>query len=329
MTLKNGRIIAISIALILAIAASLFVYLNSPADNDHNAVSVRLAWVYDMAEVGLFVGQDRGAFSDENIDVKIEPGGFGLDPIRLVAAGTNDFGVAGAGNLLLARAQGIPVVAIGAEFQNTPVGFIVRRNSGISSFADFKGKRVGVQTGADTDVLYRALLARNNMSSSDVREVPIQYDAIPFVSGQIDVLPGYVTNQPVTLQRQGIDVDVISAASEGLEYYGNVYFTTERMIDQHPDVVRAFLRAVYNGWMITFEDKSAAIAAIQSRSEDFDEESLSKIYDSVMPFIKEPDGSILRMTKSRWETTKNVLEAANLLTKEVNLSEVYTNDFLD
>ena len=152
------------------------------------AVSIRLAWVYDMAEVGVLVAKEKGHFAKEGLDVSIQPGGFGLDPIKLVATGTNDYGVGGAGNLLLARAQGVPIVAFAAEFQNTPVGFITHKESGITTFAGFKDKRVGIQTGADTDVLYRALLVNNNMTSSDVREVPIQYDMSPFVNGQIDVV---------------------------------------------------------------------------------------------------------------------------------------------
>ncbi len=211
-------------------------------------VSFRLAWVPDMAEAGVFVAKEKGYFAKEGLDVTIEPGGFGLDPIKLVATGGNDYGIAGAGNLLLARAQGVPVVAIGAEFQNTPVGFITHKKSGIHSFADFRGKRVGIQTGADTDVLFRALLVKNGMSQKDVDEVPIQYDMSPFVNGLIDVLPGYVTNQPVVLRSKGFKINVITAKSQGLSYYGNVFFTTEEKISKHPDQVRRFMLAIREGW---------------------------------------------------------------------------------
>ena len=171
-------------------------------------IKVRLAWVADMAEVGVFVAKEQGYFAKEGLDVTIEPGGFGLDPVKLVATGANEFGVGGAGNILLARAQGVPVVAIAAEFQETPVGFIAKAKSGIKDFKGFKGKRVGIQTGADTDVLYRALLVKNGMTGKDVREVPIQFDMTPFLSGAIDVLPGYVTNQPITQQGKGEQVTV-------------------------------------------------------------------------------------------------------------------------
>lgn len=313
----------------LSIFASLDYLRGSDRKPEIKSVSLRLAWVYDMAEAGVFVAQDKGYFDEEGLRLTVHPGGFGLDPIKQVATGANDFGVAGAGNVLLARAEGIPVVAIGAEFQNTPVGFIVQKDSGITSFADFKGRRVGVQTGADTDVLYRALLVRNDMTSRDVIEIPIQYDVLPFTSGRIDVLPGYVTNQPIILRSHGIDVEVISAASEGLKYYGNVYITSETMIRENPDEVKAFVAAVRNGWLTAFADKPATIEAVRSRTQDFDPSDLSTIYDSVMPFIRaESDMALLKMSEERWRTTRNVLVDAGLLEPGIDISKAYTNEFI-
>lgn len=289
-------------------------------------VSLRLAWVYDMAEVGIFVAKDQGLYEKEGIDLEIKPGGFGLDPFKLVAAGTDDFGVGGAVNLLLAREKGMPLVAVAAEFQETPVGFIVRKDSGIKNFTDFRGKRVGVQTGADTDTLYRALLMKNGMTSDDVKEVPIQFDPKPFVSGQIDVLPGYVTNQPITLANQGIETNVITAASQGLSIYGNVYFANESTLNGNPDLVKRFLRATEAGWKLAMQNPELAIAAIKKRSDDFSEADLRKIYAAVMPFINADTQSVplLGMTEGRWTATYGVLRDAGLSESPKPVNQAFT-----
>jgi ABC-type nitrate/sulfonate/bicarbonate transport system substrate-binding protein len=287
--------------------------------------SLRLAWVYDMAEVGIFVAKEKGFYAREGIDLKIEPGGFGLDPFKLVASGSNDFGVGGAGNLLLAREQGMPVVAVGAEFQNTPVGFIVRDESPIKTFADFKAKRVGIQTGADTDVLYRALLAMNGMKGSDLKEVPIQYDMLPFVAGKIDVLPGYVTNQPITLAGKGIKTRVLSAKSQGQSYYGNVYFVTEKTLKERPDLVKKFMKATKAGWEHALANRPDAIAALKVYTKDFSDADLEKIYDAVIPFIRPDEQSVqlLGMSPARWTTTYDVLKKAGLSKQPVELQKAY------
>ncbi len=288
-------------------------------------IKFRLAWVYDMAEVGILVAKEKGYFAKEGLDVTIEPGGFGLDPIKLVATGSNDYGIGGAGNILLARAQGVPIVAIGAEFQNTPVGFITHKDSGITSFADFKGKRVGVQTGADTDVLYRALLAKNHMTSQDVTEIPIQFDMGPFTNKIIDVLPGYVTNQPITLKGKGFETNVITAASQGLNYYGNVFFTTEATLKNKPEQVARFQRAVLAGWQDALTNKADAIAALQKYTQEFDPKDLDQIYDAVMPFIRPDEQGVplLGMSQARWSQTAQVLLDAGLLKKMPDLHAAY------
>lgn len=290
--------------------------------------SIRLAWVYDMAEVGIFVAKQQGFYDKEGIDLKIEPGGFGLDPFKLVAAGTNDFGVGGAGNLIMARGKGIPVIAVGAEFQNTPVGFITKADSMINSFKDFKGKKVGVQTGADTDVLYQALLTKYGMTSNDVKEVPIQYEMTPFVSGEIDVLPGYVTNQPIQLFDKGINTKLITAKSEGLRYYGNVYFVRENTLKEHPELVAKFLKATLAGWEHAILNKKDAISAVKYYAKDFDDKGLDRIYDAVIPFIKpdEPNVKILGMSTAKWESTYDVLIKAKLLSNQVPISSLFTQN---
>lgn len=327
MKITFQRLLAIAL-IALGLAACDDKSKSTPAEM--TKVSLRLAWLYDMAEVGIFVAKKEGYFAREGLDVTIEPGGFGLDPIKLVAAGTNDFGIGGAGNLLLARAQGVPAVAIAAEFQNTPVGFITRKDSGITTFPKFRGRRIGIQTGSDTDVLYRALLARNGMTSTDVTEVPIQFDMTPFTSGQIDVLPGYITNQPIVLEDRGIPVNVVSAKSQGLSYYGNVFFTTEATLRNKPELVARFARAVRAGWERALADKATAVSAVSDLTKDFKTTDLDRIYDAVMPHIRpdEADVRLLGMTEARWKATHQVLTDAGLLKNSTELNAAYTSKFI-
>ena len=294
-------------------------------------VTFRLSWVHDLAYAGLYLAKDNGYFEQEGLDVTLEPGGFGLDPIKQVASGADQFGIAGAGNLLLARAKGISVVAVGIYFQRSGVGYVTRKDSGITSFKQFKGKRVGVQTGTDTDVLYRVLLRRNGLTSEDVEEVPVQYDMAPFLNGQIDVLPGYVTNQPITLRDQGFDVNVISADSEGLNYYGSTFITTEKLIEERPDLVRTFMRALQRGWQDAFEHKDQAIAAAQRWAPDFDPDVLPYIYDAAMPLIKAdiPGVPTNGMDDERWRITMEVMQMSGMLTEAIDLSEAYTKAFVN
>ena len=317
-----------AIAIIVFAPTLIFTSSCSKPKSDSQAakkVSLRLAWVYDMAEVGIFVAKDHGFYDQEGLDLEIKPGGFGLDPFKLVAAKSDTFGVGGAVNLLLAREKGLPIVAVAAEFQETPVGFVSRKNSGIANFPDFKNRKIGVQTGADTDTIYRALLNRFSMTSKDVQEVPIQFDPTPFVTKQIDVLPAYVTNQPITLKNQGIDTNVITAKSQGMTLYGNVYFTTQDTLGNDPELVAKFLRATRKGWDLALSSPKDAIASIKVRSKDFSDADLQKIHAAVVPFIRpsEPGIRVLGMAPDKWKLTHDALRASGLSTTSFDASGTF------
>ena len=143
-------------------------------------------------------------------------------------------------------------------------------------------------------------------------------------------LPAYVTNQPITLLSKDIQTNVITAASQGLSYYGNIFFTTEAKIEENPEQVARMARALQAGWKDAMSNKSDAIAALMKYTQDFADEDLEKIYDAVMPFIKpdEQGVSLLGMSQAKWENTASVLVGAGLLEQAPYLSAVYTTQFL-
>jgi ABC-type nitrate/sulfonate/bicarbonate transport system substrate-binding protein len=334
---------AIAFLAVVAIIAAYFLFVpkpdqqspptvaqTTPSVQTLEKVNFRLSWVHDLAYAGLYLAKDNGHFAKNGFDVSLEPGGFGLDPIKQVASGADQFGISGAGNLLMAREKGIPVVAIGIYFQQSGVGYFSRKESGITSIKDFAGKRVGVQTGSDTDTLYRVLLLRNGMDSSVIKEVPIQYDMAPFFSNQIDVLPGYVTNQAITLRDQSIEINVITAQSEGLNYYGSVFFTSEKLIRERPEMVKRFVHALQLGWKDAFANKDQTVSAAQKWAPDFDITILPKIYDAAIPLIKADIQGvpINGMDEERWRITKQVMQDSGLLKEDIDLSKAYTKEFL-
>jgi NitT/TauT family transport system substrate-binding protein len=293
-------------------------------------VTIRLSWVHDLAYAGLYLALDNGHFARAGLDVTLAPGGFGLDPIRQVAGGGDQLGIAGVGNLLLARAQGVPIVAVSIYFQRNGVAFTVRGDSGIRRFADFRGRRIGIQTGTDTDVIYRILARRAGLSVGDVREVPIQFDMTPFLTNQIDILPGYVTNQPVVLRSRGLDVNVITGSSEGLDLYGSVFFTTERLIRDRPDLVRRLVQSIQLGWQDAFSNKEQVIAAARRWAPEFDASVLPAIYDASMPFIMSdlPGVPINGMNHQRWQDTMQALREVGMLRQDIDLRRAYTEEFI-
>lgn len=184
---QRGRFLIILLGALLA--SSLILVGCTKKEEKIEKVSIRLKWFVDVSEAGIFVAKEKGFFKENGIDVTVHPGGFELDPIKLVASGSGNFGITGADTFLLARAKGLPIVAIAVEFQKTPVCFISKNESGIKTPQDFVGRKVGVKFASDAETVYRILMAKLNIDVKKLKEVPLKWDMTPFFTGQVDVLP--------------------------------------------------------------------------------------------------------------------------------------------
>lgn len=292
--------------------------------------TLRLKWVYDPGFAGEMVAAKSGFFKEKGLDLELKPGGFEADPIKLVASGSDTFGVAGADSFLLAREKGIPIVAFAAGYIDTPVVFYVRDDSGISSPKDFVGKRVGYQAGQDTGTIYEALMKRVGVDRKKVKEVPVKYDFSPFLAKQVDVWPGYAATQSFILQRENVPYHTIKPTEYGLTYLGTVYFTTEKFVTDNPKAVQAFVDGIIKGWEMTYSNYEAAIPLISSYdaknlTPDLIRFNLDKQKASILP----SGSQFCEFSASKWDEMQKILLDQQLIKVPVDLNRAITIRFLN
>jgi NitT/TauT family transport system substrate-binding protein len=292
--------------------------------------TLRLKWIYDPGFAGEMVAARSHFFTDSGLELELKPGGFEADPIKLVASGSDTFGVAGADSFLLARAKGVPIVAFAAGYLQTPVVFYVHENSGIKSPADFAGKKVGYQAGQDTATVYETLLKKIGISRSLIKEIPVKYDFTPFLTGRVDVWPGYAATQSYILQRQKVPYNVIRPGQYGLAYLGTVYFTSERFLSEHPEIVQAFVDGLIRGWEYTYAHEDSAIPLIASYdSTNLTPDLIRFNLDRQKEFIHPSGTQYCAFDQTSWTSLDQSLVEVNLLTAQVDLGPAITMKFLD
>lgn len=291
-----------------------------PTSEALTEISVRLKWVFDPGFAGEMVAVAGGFFEEQGLDVSLNPGGFEADPIRLVAAGADQIGVTGADQLLIARSQGVPIVAIASGYSLTPVGFYVRADSEIEGVEDFPGHKVGYQAGQDTGTIYEALLELVGVDRTSIDEIPVRFDFTPFLTGAVEVWPGYVPTQSFILEQQGIPFRIIQPTDYGLNFVGTVYFVREDFLAENEDVLRRFVRGLRAGWEFTYAQTDSAVALIRS----FDPSALSEALvrdnlESQLEFVRPPGYEFLEFHSSDWEATIQTLSTRGLLETPVPL----------
>ncbi|MCK9439378.1 ABC transporter substrate-binding protein [Patescibacteria group bacterium] len=139
---KKNLLISMACIVIVFIASFLLINNNQNKESSENLeeVSIRLKWLDQAQFSGYYVANSKGYYKENGLDVKINSGGPNISPIQMVANGTDDFGITSGNQIILAREQGIPVVAIAVVYQKSPISIVSLKNKNISNPEDLINK---------------------------------------------------------------------------------------------------------------------------------------------------------------------------------------------
>ena len=107
-------------------------------------VTLQLKWVTQAQFAGYYVAKDKGFYDSEDLDVEIKAGGPDIAPTQVIAGGGADVVLDWMPSALAAREKGVPLVNIAQPFKSSGMMLTCRKDSGIKTPADFKGKTLGV-----------------------------------------------------------------------------------------------------------------------------------------------------------------------------------------
>lgn len=288
-------------------------------------VSVRMKWLYAGTMAPWFAGVDQGFFRDAGIDLVIHPGGPDNNAVVLVASGSDTFGIAGADEVLMARQRGVPIVAVGVIFKESPIAFISKPSRAVTTPADWTDKIVEVSYGSNAEFQYRALKAK--FGAQPAKEVPYTFSLAPFIEDKVDVSVAYVMDQVVTLRRSGIDVRVLSAASQGINPYGDVVIVREDTLRDRPDLVRAFANATWRSFRWSIDNEDAAVASLVEAAPTLKPDNEREVWRASIPLVLGPDTPELvgRMESARWVETWNLVKQFGGSDRDIDLNAAYSN----
>ncbi|MFD2701363.1 ABC transporter substrate-binding protein [Paenibacillus shunpengii] len=289
-------------------------------------VKVVLNWFAKSEHGGFYAAEENGIYEGKNLDVTIEPGGPQVSSIQIVASGKAEFGVAHADQILLAREEGIPIVALATTFQISPQALMFHEESGIEDFDDLNGRTVFIQQGQP----YWEFL-KHKYSLDTVKEVAYTGQHGNFIEDPQSASQSFVNGEPYVVEKQGIQVGTKLIADSGYEPYAAVVYTTEKYLEENPETVKAFINGTVEGWYNykeNYEQINKKILEINTNlAEDeiaFGEEQQREF---VFGYDAEANG-MGYMTEARWNELKDQLLEIGLLTKDLDVSEVFTTEYL-
>ena len=299
----------------------------SNADRDLRSVTLALNWYADAQHGGFYAAKHFGFFEQEGLDVRIVPGGPAAPVVPNVAMRRVDFGVGNADQVLLARKQEAPVVAIMAAMQNSPRCIMVHRDTGIQRIADLKDVTVALGAGK---AFVRFLEDQGHLQ--DVQVVPYTGSIALFLNDPGFAQQAYVFSEPFVAQQKGVEPYCMMVSELGFNPYTSCLMTHEDLLETDAGLAEKMVRAVRRGWRAYLRDPEPINRLINDDNPDMDLDSLRFAVDAIRPLClpnEKPENAIGTMSDDRWQTLANQLADIGLLESAERSSDAYTLQFLD
>lgn len=288
-------------------------------------VKVQLNWVPEPEFGGLYAARDGGAYAKQGLEVEIASGAAGTPVIQIVASGQADFGVAGADDVLIARARGVDVVAVFATFQHSPLGVMVHEARGLQKLEDLKSGTLAIEPG-----LPFGAWIKKKYGFEGVTIVPYDGGVAKFLADAQYAQQCYVTSEPIAAKRKGKAPKVFAAKDTGFDPYTNVLITRGSNVKQKLPLVRAFLAATRDGWRAYLADPKPANATMAKQNPAMDGETFDEAAKTQVPLVEGelPKGELGTMTAARWDQLAAQLVELGTIPKAPAATDCFTNDGL-
>lgn len=295
-------------ALRLVLACFALLLVTCAREQDPARVRIALNWFPEVEHGGYFAALVHGYYKEEGLDVELVSGRPDAPVLPQVAAGRVEFGVADASEILLARAQGAPVVAIVAGLQKSPRCIMVHA-AGVTDLAQLKDTSIAMSTREP----FASFLRARFKWSEDVQVVPYTGSVAPFLHDPRAVQQAYVFSEPIIAEKEGVPVRCILVADLGFDPYASVLVTSEALLADRRDLATRVAAATIRGWEQYLRDPSAANAEIRARNTELSPEILARGAAALKPLAAPEGGKIGAMDPARWKTLADQLVSLGLL----------------
>ena len=303
-----------------------------PEPQSLRPIKLGVGFIPSVQFAPFYVGIEQGFFAEEGIELSLEYG-FENDYLKLVATDELQFMIASGDQLVLGRAQELPVRYVMNWYTSYPVTVFAKADAGIHEPADLAGRTVGVPGpfGA-TYIALRALLDVAGLTEADIRMESIGFTQASAVSeGLVDAAVDYAVNGPVVLANAGIETVQIPL-DQYLQIPANGLVTNERTLQEEPQLVEAMVRALQRSIAYTLAnpDESFAIALNFVPEAGGENEAANRlVFDASLPYWQpRPEGAPGTTTDAEWQEVAELLLRIGFVDRLVPPQEMYTNEFI-
>lgn len=328
--MKRSRLPAIAAALaILALALGLAACgeKSNEGGNERQSLGLTLDFYPNPDHAGIYMAQKLGYFDEAGLDLSIHTPSDPAAPIKEVAAGRTDLAISYEPEVLLARDQGLDVVAVGAVVDRPLTSMIWLKKSGIGGIAGLRGKTIATAGIPYQDAYLKTILGRAGLSPSDVSTVNVGYGLLPaIVGGRAQAMLGGFSNvEGVDLRLRGKQPVVTPVDKLGVPTYDELVLVAKReRLELDPEPIRLFLAALARGTAAAAKSPGATTKALLEANRDLDPKLTEAEVKATLPLLSKSG----KMSPAAWGRFSAWMLDNELLSKPIAPSEALTDEYL-
>ena len=293
------------------------------------SIKLPVGYVPDVQFTPLYVAIEKGYYDNAGLDVSID---YSMENDNTVLVGTGElsFAIVSGEQVLLARAQELPVVYVMAWYQQYPVGIVAKKSSGIKTVADLRGKKIGLPGLYGASYIGgMALLDSAGLTAADVKLDSIGFNQVAaLVANQEDAVVVYTANEPLQLEKQGVEY-VLFKTSDALDLVANGLITNEKTIKENPELVKKMVAATLQGIQYSIDHPDEAFEISKKYVENLANADQKVQKQVLLNTIEQWKTDHLGFSKpTAWQNMQNILLKMGLISQAQDLNQAFSNEFL-
>ena len=323
------KIVLLALGLALALSAC-----GSPQSGNEAGtlvpIKLPMGYIPNIQFAPMYVMIEKGFAREQGLDVQLEHNVRETDAVALLGAGELTFAVVSGEQVLLSRAQGVPVTYVAAWYQKYPVSVVAKAEQGITTVADLKGKNIGLPGlyGANYIGL-EALLTSTGLADADVTLSSIGFTQVEsLATDQVQAVVGYAANEPIQLRARGYEVTELRVA-DFVQLASNGLVTNEKTLTENPELVKRMVKAFVQSLEYTIAHPDEAYEISKKYVEglaEMDEAVQKEVLAVAIEFWQAERIGFSDL--EAWKNMQSTLLIMSSYTEPVDLNAALTNEFL-
>ncbi len=329
---RTPLVIAATALLAMAVAACGEKEEDLSATPEPTKIDLALDFFINPDHAGVYMALANGYFDRAGLDVRPRVPSDPSAPIREVAAGRAELAITYEPEVLLAREQGLDVIAIAALVDEPLTSLISLPEAGIAGPADLRGKTVataGIPYQAD---YLETVLGEAGLSTDDVQQIDVGLNLLPAIlGGRADALLGAFRNiEGVELAQRGENPRVVPVNELGVPTYDElVLVANSSELDEQEKELRLFISALAKGTADAVADPKAAADNVLEAGQGLDPKLTRAEIAATLPLLaKSKDEPYGFMDASEWELFASWMTDNGLISEIPEIDEVLSNELL-